>query len=444
MANVKYKSYQDFLDTLGGLVNWSSYSALPTTQKTGIAQFYNNNAGDGWIESDWIAVCPVGEARFAGNQGQYPNDLSVTTYWTATAVTVTKNSIANPADGRVTASRLLETTANSAHNALQSITFIPGATYQLTCYARPIGGRYLYLTANDGVNTYSSFFDIVNGIVGTTSSTVSMPSTINQTANGFWVCSIFFTAASAAGAGTYGPGISTNGSTTSYVGDAAKGIYTWGNVLTQTTYAAPTALLIPNDQLGEEFIDACFQVYQTNPVGAGLSPLQGFEITPDGVQIIGTNSWTWNNWLWTFPTWYTAGFPVYLNYRKGCPNYSGTAYSAMATYAVNDQILFTNSAGVMDFWKCVVATTAGQSPDTTPTSWQVLQLPEFLFQYVVFASYADYLRMDAQMEKAAEADALADAEMVRQQTKQELQQGIQPPFRVQTHFSSAGTGWAGR
>jgi len=139
MANVKYKTYSQFLDTLGGLINWSSYTALPTTQQLGIQNYFNNNAGDGWIESDWLAVCPVGEARFAGNQGQYPNDLSVTTYWTSTAVTPTKNSIANPADGRVTATRLLETTANSGHDALQTISFIPGASYQLTCYARPIG-----------------------------------------------------------------------------------------------------------------------------------------------------------------------------------------------------------------------------------------------------------------------------------------------------------------
>ncbi len=443
MANIKYKTYSQFLDTLGGLVNWASYTALPTTQQLGIAQYYNNNAGDGWIASDWLPLCPVGEARFAGNQGQYPNDLSVTTYWTGTAVTPTKNALANPADGRVTATKLLETTANSGHGELQTVDFIPGATYQLTSYYRPIGGRYLVLKAFDGVNNYSASFSPA-GVVTVESPGLSSPSTVNQTANGFWVCSIFFTAAANAGTGTFGPSMSTDGSTVSYVGDVAKGIYTWGNVLTQTTYAAPTALLIPNDQLGEEFIDACFQVYQTNPVGQGPSPLQGFQMVPDGVQIIGTNSWTWNNWLWTFPTWYTAGFPVYLNYRKGCPSYSGSTYSAMATYAVDDQILFTNSAGVMDFWKCLIATTAGQSPDTNPNSWQVLRLPELLFQYVVFASYADYLRMDAQMEKAQAADALADEELVRQQTKQELQMGVQPPFRCQTHLSSSGTGWAGR
>jgi len=440
MANIKYSSYTSYLNTLGGLINWSSYTALPVTQQTALKQYYDNNADNGWIASNWLAVCPNGEARFVGNQGQYPNNLSVTSYWTATAVTVTKNSIANPADGKVSASRLLETTANSGHNALQSFDFIPGATYQLTCYYRPIGGRYLYLRANDGVNDYYSTFS-PSGTVSQTSSSVSMPSTINQTANGFWVCSIYFTADANAGTGVFGPGTSTDGTTVSFVGDAAKGIYTWGNVLSQTTYASPTSLLIPNDQLGEDFIDACFQVWQMSPVGPGNPVPQSFQMMPDGVQIIGASGWVWNGWLWTFPSWFTAGYPVFLYYRKGKPSFSGPDFSAIATYAVGDQVLYTTTAGIANFYKCIVATTAGQDPDDTPNSWEILQLPEFLFQYVCYASFADYLRMDAQVEKASAVDAIAQSELDRQHDREERQMGVQPPFRVQSHQSFRASGW---
>lgn len=441
MANIKYKTYQNYLDTLGGMINWASYTGLPATQQTALQQYYNNNADNGWIASNWLATCPYGEARFVGNQGQYPNDLSKTAYWTATAVTVTANSIANPADGRVTASRLIETAANSAHSDLQALTFIPGASYQLTCYARPIGGRYLYLSANDGVNTYYSFFDIATGAVGTTSSNVSMPSIINQSANGFWVCSIFFTSASTAGVGYYGPAISSDGSTTSYAGDTSKGIYTWGNVLSQTTYASPTSLLIPNDQLGEEFIDSVFQVWSMSPIGAGAPVAQGFQMMPDGVQIIGTNGWVWNGWRWSFPTWFTAGYPVFLYYRKGKPNYSGNAYSTTTSYTVDTQILYNDSTNGYDFWKCVTATSANESPESAPTKWEELKLPEFLFQYVTYSSFADYLRMDAQMEKAAAVDQMAQAEIDRQHDREERQMGVQPPFRMQTHITSQARAW---
>lgn len=443
--NIKYTTYQRFLDTLGGLVNWVGYTALPATQVTALQSYYNNNASDAWIHNNWLAVCPYGEARFVGNQGFYPNDLSKTSYWTANAVTVTANSIANPADGKVSASKLLETVTNTTHSVLEAYTFIPGATYQVTCYARAIGGRYLYLSANDGVNTYSTFFNVATGVLGTQSALLTSPSTINQTANGFWICSIFFTASSTAGLGYFGPAISSDDSTLSYAGDVTKGIYTWGNVLSQTSYAAPTSLLIPNDQLGEDFIDACFQVWQMNPVGAGYPVPQAFQMMPDGVQVIGTNGWVWNGWLWTFPTWFTAGYPVYLYYRKGCPNYSGLAFSTTTSYTVDTQILYNDATNGYDFWKCAVATSANESPASAPTKWTELQLPEFIFLPVVYKSAADYYRMDAQTEKASQYfDTLAQGYLDTQSDKQERQMGVQPPFRVQSHQTASPRGWMGR
>ena len=444
MANIRYTTYQQYLNTLGGLINWPTYTALPATQVTALQSYYNNNASDGWIKNNWLNVCPQGEARFVGNLGQYPNDLSNTTYWTATNLTATANNLANPADGRVTATKLLETVTNATHKALQTLTYIPNATYQITCYARPIGGRYLYLSANDGVNTYSTFFNIVSGTVGTQSNNLSSTSSMTQTANGFWVCSIFFTADSGAGAGNFGPACSSDGSTLSYAGDTAKGLYVWGNVASQTTYAAPTSLLIPYDQLGESFIDAVFQVYQYSPVGAGFPVPQGYELMPDGIQVIGTNAWVWNGWLWTFPSWYTAGWPLFLYYRQGCPSYSGASYSTTTSYTVDTQILYSDTSGNLDFWKCTVATSANESPDSAPTKWTELKLPEFLFLWTVYKSCADYYRMDAQHEKAAQLDAQAQGYLDTQSDKQERQQGVQPPLRAQTHISAQARAWPTR
>ena len=439
MATVITRSFTEFTDTLGGLIN-IAWASIPSAQQTSIRQFYNNNAGYGWILNNWLPLCPNGEARFVGNQGFYPNDLSNTTYWTTTGLTPTATAIANPADGRVTATKLLELGPATAHNALQTFTYIPSTSYQVTAYFRPIGGRYLYLSANDGVNTYYAFVSPL-GVLGSYSTNMTAPPTVQQTSNGFWIVNLFFTSASTAGTGNYGPGISSDGSTLTYAGDTAKGIYAWGNVLTQTQFASPTTMLIPNDQLGEEFIDSTFQVWQTSPVGPGNPVPISFSVMPDGVQILGTTGWVWNGWLWTFPSWFLAGYPVYLYYRKGSPDYSGSDYSAGTAYTVGQQILFTNSNSEMNFWKCVVATSAGQSPDTNPTKWQVLELPDILFWYVVYSSYADYLRMDAQMEKAAMADSLAQEYINTQSDKQERQQGVELPFRVQTHQTQSARGY---
>lgn len=438
----QYRSLSDFLNTLGGLVN-IAYSDMPTTQQTGVLQYYNNNADKGWWTTNWIPICPNGEARFVGNQGFYPNDLSKTTYWTATNTTVTANSLSNPADGRVTASKLLETVTSGNHKVTQSLSFVPGASYQVNCYARPIGGRYLYLYANDGVNTYYSFFDVMTGAIGTYSTNLTSAPTISKASNGFWNCSIAFNAADTAGTGSFGPYISSDGSTISYAGDTTKGLYVWGTVIAQTTYASPISMLLPYDQLGESEIDTVYEVWQTSPTAPGYPLDQGYTLMPDGIQVIATNqNWSWNGWFYSLPAWFSVGNPLYIYYKKRKPSYSGTTYSALATYAVDDQILFTDSSSVMNFWKCVSATTAGQSPDTNPTKWEVIKIPDFLFQYVVYASAADYYRMNSQMERGTNFyDTLAQQELDRQHDKQERAMGVTMPFRVSTHLTSRSTGF---
>lgn len=441
MANIKYSTFTDFTNYLAGLLN-ISYANMSTTQQTGVQSFYNFNAQKIWERCNWLETCPYGEARFVGNLGTYPNDLSKTASWTATALTATANNLANPADGRTTATRLIETVANSAHSALQTYTYIPAATYQVTCYFRPIAGRYLYLSANDGVNTYYTFFSPL-GVVGTASANLTAASTCVQANNGFWICTIYFTSATTAGAGNFGPATSTDGAATSFAGSASAGIYAWGNCINQTTYASPASLVIPYDQTGEDFIEQTFTVWRQSPAGASYQTTAPYEETPDGIQILGTNGWSWNGWLYTYPAWYNGAYPVYLWYRKQIPNYAGSAYSAGATYAVDDQILFTNSASVLDFWKCTTATTAGQSPDTHPGSWTELKLPSVFLKYVTYASYADYLRMDAQSEKAQSGDAIAEEMFVLEADKLERQSGWLPPFKVQTHVTSQprGLGW---
>lgn len=441
MANIKYSTFSDFLNYLGGLLNLS-YTDMSATQKLGVQSYYNFNTQKIWERCNWTQTSPYGEARFVGNLGVYPNDLSKTANWTATAMTVTGNNLSNPADGRVTASRLIETATTGTHTVLQAFTPIPSSAYQVTCYYRPIAGRYLYLYATDGVNNYFSTFSPA-GTVAVSSSNLTSASTCVQANNGFWICTIYFNSVAAPGAGFFGPGTSTDGTTVSFLGSTSAGIYAWGNVINQTTFASPTSQIIPYDQTGEDFIEQVFNVWQQSPAGASLPTTSPYEEVMDGIQILGTNGWSWNGWLYTYPNWYNGSYPVYLWYRKQQPNYAGSAYSAMATYAVDDQILFTNAAGVLDFWKCVVATSAGQSPDTTAASWTELKLPSVFLKFVTYASTADYFRMDAQSEKAQGMDSLAEEMFALEADKLERQSGWLPPWKVSTHVTSQprGLGW---
>lgn len=57
---------------------------------------------------------------------------------------------------------------------------------------------------------------------------------------------------------------------------------------------------------------------------------------------------------------------IYFGFNKA----TATAYSGAATYAPGNYITFTATDGITDYWKCLEATTAGQTPVTHPAKWQ--------------------------------------------------------------------------
>jgi len=95
------------LSQLCGLIGVPT-SRLTTELASSLNTLFNANVRQVWGAGNWPDLSIWGEARFAGNLLTYANDVSQTTYWTATNLTVTGNSINNPADNRVTASKLLE------------------------------------------------------------------------------------------------------------------------------------------------------------------------------------------------------------------------------------------------------------------------------------------------------------------------------------------------
>ena len=137
----KTRNYSDFLSSVCALIGVPT-SRLSTELAESLNLLFNNSIRDIWMATQWFDTCPRGEARFVGNRLTYPNNLSKTAYWTNTALTITANNIANPLDGEVTASRLMETAANSEHRVVQSVTsFFASQTYVASFYARPNGRR---------------------------------------------------------------------------------------------------------------------------------------------------------------------------------------------------------------------------------------------------------------------------------------------------------------
>lgn len=192
------------------------------------------------------------------------------------------------------------------------------------------------------------------------------------------------------------------------------------------------------DQPGEDTIGAVFKVYRTSPAGAGRSQLHKYNITRDGIMVINACAPVYQFGTPTNPSFASAvPNPVFLYYRKACPEYTGDTFDAALTYAVDDQIYFVDSNSVGNFYKCIVATSAGESPETTPASWDLIEIFDTFFQYCVYRAFADWLVSDGQQEKAVGMYAVAQEKMNDEFDVIERQMGdVAFPTRMQTHVSA--------
>lgn len=429
------RNYSDFLTSLCGLVG-IPVSRLSTELADSFNAFFNNAIRDAWLATQWLDICPRGEARFVGNRLTYPNDLSKTAYWTGTGVTVTPNNLANPLDGAITSSKVMETTANSEHRVVQTVSsFFPNQTYSVTCYARPNGRNQIKISAYDGSVTHSAFFNISSGTVGTTSNTTS--TTITLQPNGFYLCQLVFTAsANSTTSGSYTVNLSTNGTTISYTGDDTKGVYLWGCLVQQTTNVPVSDLLIPWEQTGEDTIESVFEVYQSSPSGGYYPRKQGYLLTQDGIQMI---NGTFASYVDGVNVTSIYGIlpvnPVFLFYRKYPPTFTGSTYDGAVTYSEDDQVYYVDGSGKGNYYRCTVTSNTG-SPETEPTEWEVIPLYTVFFQFCVYRAFADWLYSDGQQDKGNNMMQMAQLKLTDSIEVQERQMGDVLPTKVQTHVTS--------
>jgi hypothetical protein len=176
----------------------------------------------------------------------------------------------------------------------------------------------------------------------------------------------------------------------SYAGDITKGIYSWGATLVQTTNTPPSDSVIPYDQTGEDRMESVFSVWRDTPLGGATPRSLLYKLTRNGVSLITGNYLAYAT-VNSAGTTITSNLPnpVFIYYRKDAPDMYGDTYDATATYAVDDQVFFTDSNDNSDYYKCTAAASAGDTPATDPDKWTALTIPEPLFWSSVWNAYAD-------------------------------------------------------
>lgn len=146
--------------------------------------------------------------------------------WTLTAASVT--SPGQKAPDNTTAQQLVESAANSAHGASQSITYANATAYTMSVYAHANARSQVQLTLDSGATAFgaaqAATFDLA--AVSAAVSAGNGAARITAAGGGWYRCSLTATS-TAGGAGTTGAQIMKTGSA-SYAGDGASGLFVWG------------------------------------------------------------------------------------------------------------------------------------------------------------------------------------------------------------------------
>lgn len=114
---------------------------------------------------------------------------------------------------------------------------------------------------------------------------------------------------------------------------------------------------------------------------------------------------------------------VWISFRKRPPELIGESWSSSATYSSGDQVYFEDSDGIGNFYTANTTTSAGESPESASSKWDVVPIPYIFKGYMAKAAYADWLRLDGQQGKADAAENWATSELNRQGDKLFRQQG---------------------
>jgi hypothetical protein len=124
---------------------------------------------------------------------------------------------------------------------------------------------------------------------------------------------------------------------------------------------------------------------------------------------------------------------AFVQFRRRRPDLTGSLYSASATYAVGGQVYYVPATGEGNFYDCLTATTAGESPDSAAAKWRVVELPHRFQGFLMHATYAGILSAEEKPEDRGRALALAGGYLEHEADRIYRQSGLTPTINMRTY-----------
>lgn len=176
------------------------------------------------------------------------------------------------------------------------------------------------------------------------------------------------------------------------------------------TQLIPFDRYIAHEQTGETKIGEFLEIASKDPLNFTASKEYSFELSGKGAHLFADTTKVW------------------VKGRKQRPTLSGDNFSSTATYSSGDQVYHSGQ-----FYNANAATSAGESPTTTASKWDVVEIPYVFQGYLIRGTYADHLKAMGNNEIAAAADLDAEAVLTLEADKLLRQQGQVKRMRVFTY-----------
>ena len=115
---------------------------------------------------------------------------------------------------------------------------------------------------------------------------------------------------------------------------------------------------------------------------------------------------------------------------------TGDVLSLTQVYTAGQQVYYDSNAGPGNFYTATTTTNAGDTPDTQPSKWSMVQIPYIFRQYLIEGGFADWLASDGQLDKANAREGMCMAALELEADKLQRQQ--QQVWRFDSSAAQAG------
>jgi hypothetical protein len=157
------------------------------------------------------------------NLATYSNEFN-NGAWIKARASVSANVVASP-DGTTNADKIVEDTSTNSHALSRAVSNTSGQQYSVSVFVKAAERNWftLYVGGGPGQGRY---FNISDGTLGSTFGNTPNASSITDAGNGWYRCSVVYTATDASSDVSYG--IASANLVSSYTGNGTSGIYMYG------------------------------------------------------------------------------------------------------------------------------------------------------------------------------------------------------------------------